>query len=263
LYRHGWGINGLKALPDAGKLLFGALNGEAGVIDVESGKVSTVLAPHEGPVLALAVRPDIGLAATGGADGVVNVWATGRWARKQRHANPYGPIWGLAFARDGKRLYYSGLDDFVTAWQMSPRKPFEEVASPYPRRFQATKDMSLGERQFARKCSVCHTLKPDDGNRAGPTLYKVFGRRAGSLPGYPYSDALKKSDIIWTEKTIGLLFDHGPQQVTPGSKMPLQQILDPRKRKALIAYLKTATSGEGEPQGRPEGESPRSTEQSK
>ncbi|MGI9384614.1 MAG: c-type cytochrome [Methyloligellaceae bacterium] len=263
LYRHGWGINCLKALPDAGKLLFGALDGQAGVLDVDSGKVSTVLAPHEGPVLALAVRGDAGLAATGGADGVVNVWASDRWAQKERHTNPYGPIWGLAFSPDGKRVYYSGLDDFVTVWQVQPRKPFEDVASPFPRRFQVTKDMSLGERQFARKCSVCHTLKPDDGNRAGPTLYKLFGRKAGSLPGYPYSDALKESDIIWNERTIGLLFDHGPQRVTPGTKMPLQQILDPRKREALIAYLKTATSGGSEPEGRRQGEPQSSREQSK
>lgn len=244
VYRHGWGLNCLKALSDPSKLVYGSLNGQAGVIDIETGEVSTVLAPHEGPILAVSVSAENGLAATGGADGVVNVWSIAPWAHKERHVNPYGPVWGLAFSGDGKRMYYSGLDDFVTMWQVEPRRPFEKVASSFPRRFQVSGEMSLGQRQFARKCSICHTLKPNDGNRAGPTLYKLFGRKAGTVPGYPYSDALKKSDIIWNERTIGLLFDHGPQEVTPGSKMPLQQIHDDKKRHALITYLKTATSVE-------------------
>ena len=47
--------------------------------------------------------------------------------------------------------------------------------------FHPKTEMSNGERQFARKCSVCHTLKADGKRRAGPTLYGVFGRRAGTL----------------------------------------------------------------------------------
>jgi cytochrome c len=102
-----------------------------------------------------------------------------------------------------------------------------------------------GELQFARKCSLCHTLTSDGGNRAGPTLYKVFGRRVGTLPGYPYSEALKKADIIWSAKTIELLFGLGPNHYLPGTKMPLQRIADPKKREALIAYLKGATEDGG------------------
>jgi cytochrome c len=107
-----------------------------------------------------------------------------------------------------------------------------------------TAAVSPGESQFARKCSLCHTLRPDGRNRAGPTLYKVFGRKAGTLPGYPYSDALLNADIVWSEETIGKLFGLGPDHYTPGTKMPLQKISDPEKRKALIAYLKVATSPE-------------------
>ncbi len=246
VYRHGWGINCLKALPDPGKLLFGSLNGAAGVVDIETGEVSTVLNPHEGPVLALAVSARHKLIATGGGDGGVNIWSMEDWGLKEQHQNPYSPIWGLAFTGDAKRIYYSGLDDFATLWQVSPRQPFETVEGRFPRRFQAREDMSLGELQFARKCSVCHTISPEGGNRAGPTLFGVFGRKAGSVPGYAYSPALLGSDIIWTEETIGRLFDHGPQHVTPGSKMPLQQIEDVTKRNALIAYLKAASTGEKE-----------------
>lgn len=255
VYRHGWGINCLEALPQPGRLLFGSLNGEAGIIDAPAGEVATELTPHEGPVLALAVSREHKLIATGGGEGAVNVFTLDPVGVEETHQNPYGPIWSMAFTGDADKLYYAGLDDFVTLWQIRPRQSFDMVETDFPRRFQVTEDMSLGERQFARKCSVCHTLTRDGGNRAGPTLFGVFGRKAGSLPGYTYSPALRDSDIVWNEETIGRLFDHGPQHVTPGSKMPLQQIDDEEKRDALVSYLKAATardrekSRDGDPDG--------------
>ena len=69
----------------------------------------------------------------------------------------------------------------------------------------------------------------------------MFGRRAGTLSGYVYSEALKKSDIIWNEETIGQLFGEGPQEVVPGTKMPLQKMTDAEERNALITFLKEAT----------------------
>ncbi|MGI9386574.1 MAG: c-type cytochrome, partial [Methyloligellaceae bacterium] len=99
--------------------------------------------------------------------------------------------------------------------------------------------------QFARKCSICHTLKKDGAHRAGPTLFGVFGRRAGTLPGYSYSKALKNSSIVWSERTIGRLFEEGPEHFTPGSKMPLQKIADAKVRGALVEFLKKATTEPG------------------
>ena len=162
----------------------------------------------------------------------------------ETYRNPFGPIWAMDFADRGTRIYYGSLDDHATAWQVTPRKPFEKVNSKFPRRFQIKKDISLGERQFARKCSVCHTLHPDDANRAGPTLHNVFGRKIGTLPGYPYSRALKSLNIVWSEETIDKLFALGLDKLTPGSKMPLQKINEKEKRDALIDFLKTATAVE-------------------
>ncbi|MEP3304591.1 MAG: c-type cytochrome, partial [Roseibium sp.] len=114
----------------------------------------------------------------------------------------------------------------------------------FPRRFQVSDTDDPGELQFARKCSVCHTLTPDGGNRAGPTLYGVFGRGAGTLPGYAYSPALLSADFIWDENTISDLFDYGPDVITPGSKMPIQRLKSVEDRDALVAFLKRATDPE-------------------
>ena len=146
-------------------------------------------------------------------------------------------------------MYYGGLDDFVSLWQIGSHQPYADAEREFPRRFQlsATGDNKLakGELQFARKCSVCHTLEQDGKNRAGPSLHGLFGRRIASVDGYPYSPALRTLDIVWTEDTVSKLFELGPEVFTPGSKMPLQKMSDPEQRAALIAYLKVTTAPGG------------------
>ena len=78
--------------------------------------------------------------------------------------------------------------------------------------------------------------------RAGPTLYKIFGRKAGTLEGYKYSKALIDSDIIWNEESINRLFDEGPDKVTPGTKMPIQRMKKIQDRQDLVMFLKKATN---------------------
>ena len=233
------------ALDDGKTLLFGVTDGKVGVLDIATGEEGKVLPPHLRPVLSLAISHDGKRAASGGGDGVIRVFDLPSFELLEEFENPYGPVWGLDFSADGKKLFHVGLDDQIHVWQISPRKPFEPVDVDFPRRFQVTNTDDPGELQFARKCSVCHTLTPDGGNRAGPTLYGVFGRKVGTLPGYPYSKALLDADFVWNEKTISDLFDHGPDVVTPGSKMPLQRLKTVEDRDALVAFLKRATDPNG------------------
>ena len=100
-----------------------------------------------------------------------------------------------------------------------------------------------GERgaELFRSCAACHTLTPDGGNRAGPTLHGVFGRRIATAPGYNYSPALRGLDIVWTRETIKQLFEVGPSKYTPGTKMPEQTVSTAEDREALVRFLEKAT----------------------
>lgn len=249
LYKHGWGLNVLMRLPGSERLVTGSLNGDVLVVDGTTGTVERELFTFERPVLSIGLVDKPGLLAVGAGDGSLRVVRLADWAEIESYQNPFGPVWAVAFAPGATALYYGGLDDFATRWQIRPRASFETVDSPFPRRFQVSGDpddpVAQGALQFARKCSVCHTLKPDGKNRAGPTLYKIFGRRIASLPGYPYSPELKDLDIIWTEETVSKLFELGPDKFTPGSKMPLQKMTDTAQRDALIAFLKVASEPEG------------------
>lgn len=242
IHNHGWGINVLARHQET--LVFGGLDGTLARVDIDSGE-SVELVKADRPILSLGLSGDGMRIAAGSGDGHIRVFQTADWSALEDHDSAYGPVWGLAFANtDGMSLYHSGLDDFAVLWQVSPRKAFDQPQGVYPRRFQLRSDMPVGERQFQRKCSVCHTLERDGRNRAGPTLYRLFGRKAGTLPGYPYSDSLRNADIVWNEQTIGQLFDDGPDIMTPGSKMPLQRLKNIEDRDALIAFLKLATDPE-------------------
>ena len=246
IHRHGWAVNVLRVLSGDNHILFGAVDGASAILHIETGESVIDLEPHEGPVLSLAVDEAARFVATGGGDGRIHLYAMDGWILEENHENPYGPVWALAFVPGGRTLLHAGLDDFAIGWRFSPRAPFEPVESTYPRRFQVRGEMDPGEEQFARKCSVCHTLSPDDANRAGPTLHGVFGREAGTLAGYPFSQALIDSRIVWDGETIAQLFDLGPDIVTPGTKMPIQRIKDPEELDALVAFLRRATALDGQ-----------------
>jgi len=88
-----------------------------------------------------------------------------------------------------------------------------------------------------RACVACHTLSAEEGPRAGPTLAGIFGRKIATLPGYNFSDALKKLNIVWTPETVSKLFELGPMTYTPGTKMPEQRIGSAEDRAALMGFL--------------------------
>ena len=87
------------------------------------------------------------------------------------------------------------------------------------------------------QCAACHSLKPGVAG-VGPSLVGVYGTKAGEVPGYSFSPALKASGLTWDDATLDKWLA-GPMQLVPGTKMTYQGMADPAKRQKLIAFLKT------------------------
>jgi len=104
-------------------------------------------------------------------------------------------------------------------------------------------DAQSGVKLFPQ-CAACHTLEPGR-NLTGPSLANLFGRKAGTVSSFlRYSDALKRSSVVWDEKTLdGWLKD--PDKFIPGNDMTFPGIKDDTARRDLIAYLKAADTTPG------------------
>ena len=91
-------------------------------------------------------------------------------------------------------------------------------------------------RELFKPCRTCHVIAPGGPDRVGPNLHGVFGRKAGSRPGFAYSAALRDADFVWTaERLDAWLAD--PKGYLPGSSMAFPGVPDPADRAALIAWL--------------------------
>lgn len=242
VYRHGWGINTLVRI-DENRLLFGGLDGTVGIVGIDEAEQISELAKSDRPIQSVKVSPDATFMAYSDGAGSISVFKVSDGEPVGAAPVAIGPVWDFDFVPGTSQIYHVGLDDFAALWQVSP-PDFSPPKSKFPRRFQVKETDDPGELEFRRKCSVCHTLTPDGANRAGPTLYKIFGRRVGTLPGYVYSEALLSANFRWNETTIAQLFDEGPDVMLPGTKMPLQKLTDTGRRDALIQFLKTATEPE-------------------
>lgn len=239
-HNHGFGVNVLVLDEEAGWIALGGLDGGVLILDLATAEPIADLTADRKPILAMALSPDRNLLAIGDGEGYIHVARTADWTTERDfHAVARGPVWALAFTADGSGLISGGLDDFATIWPLDEAASVPETEEPH--RFHLTEGLSNGARQFQRKCSICHSLEPEGGRRAGPTLHGLFGRRAGTVQDYAYSDALAGSDIVWDSATIDRLFDLGPEHYTPGSKMPMQRITGADDRADLIAYLREAT----------------------
>lgn len=231
-------LNGVVIAPDGeiavtaadGKLrLFGPDGGPRGEIEI-----------GQTPLIALAISADGATIATGGLRGQVALIDRKARAIRATLLGPGLPVWSLAFLPDGRQLLSGGADRLVRRWNAITG---EHVGAVVPRAGDDVLAAFQGERgaQVFRACAACHTLTPADGNRAGPTLHGIFGRRIATAPGYAYSEALKGMDIVWSKETVAKLFEVGPNTYTPGTKMPEQTIGSVEDRQALVDWLEKVT----------------------
>jgi cytochrome c len=97
-------------------------------------------------------------------------------------------------------------------------------------------DAAAGEKVFA-VCKACHQVGETAKIGIGPVLNGVIGRRAGTYPGYSYSDANKNSGLTWDEATFQE-YIKDPKAKVPGTKMIYAGLKDEQKATDLLAYLK-------------------------
>ena len=91
-----------------------------------------------------------------------------------------------------------------------------------------------------QKCKICHSLDQGGPNRVGPNLSGVFGRKAGTVADFAYSDAMKNSGVVWGDDTLAS-FLRDPKESLPGNRMSFPGIKDDATLRALLRSLKQAT----------------------
>jgi cytochrome c len=102
---------------------------------------------------------------------------------------------------------------------------------------RADGDPAAGKQVF-KKCHACHNIGEGANNSIGPVLNGVVGRKAGSYPGYDYSDANKGSGITWDVATLQKYLKN-PQEVVPHTKMMFPGLTSDKDVNNVIAYLST------------------------
>lgn len=103
-----------------------------------------------------------------------------------------------------------------------------------------TGDVANGQAKF-NQCRACHTPDQGGANMTGPNLWGIFGRKAGSIEGFSYSDGLKASGIVWDAPKIDKWIEN-PRAVVADTRMSFMGLKDPKDRIDVVAYLKTATT---------------------
>jgi cytochrome c len=232
-------LNSVVVAPD-GEIATTGADGKVYLLSA-AGERKGEIEAAETPIIALASSGDGKLIAAAGIRGSVAI--IDRAARKLERTlvGPGLPVWSVAFFPDNRTLLTGGTDRMVRRWDAVTGEPIGNVVMGAPEDPLAAFAGDHGAEIF-RACVACHTLNANDGVRAGPTLAGIFGRKIATLPGYNFSDALKKLDIVWTPETVSKLFEVGPMAYTPGTKMPEQQIGSADDRAALMKFLEKATS---------------------
>ena len=205
-----------------------------------AGEVRGSVHAGDTPIIALALSPDGTLIAAAGIHGSVAIIDRSKRAIARTVDGPGLPVWSAAFFPNNRTLLTGGADRVIRRWDAITGEQIGSVVAGGPADPLAAYGGDPGVQVF-RACVACHTLRRDEGNRAGPTLAGLMGRRIATLPGYNFSPALKKLNIVWTPETVAKLFELGPATFTPGTKMPEQTINSAEDRAALVKFLEKVT----------------------
>ena len=227
------------AIGGDGEIVAGGADGRVYFLAGDGTRAGEIAAGPR-PVISLAISPNGALAAAASIGGSVAVIDRKTREVARTLVGPGLPVWSVAFMPDSRTLLTGGADNIIRRWNAATGEPVDSVLMEKAGDPLAAYAGDRGAEIF-RACVACHTLGADQANRAGPTLAGLFGRRIATAPGYNFSEALKRLDIIWTPETVSKLFEIGPAVYTPGTKMPEQRIGSELDRAALVQFLERAT----------------------
>jgi len=232
-------LNAVAIAPD-GEIITAGADGKIYLLSA-AGERRGEVAAEGTPIVAIALSGDGRRIAAAGIRGSVTI--LDRVARRVERTliGPGAPVWSVAFLPDNRTLLAGGADRTIRRWDTTTGEPMDGLAAGGIDDPLAAYAGDPGAEVF-RACIACHALGPNDGNRAGPTLAGIFGRRIATLPGYNFSAALKALEIVWTPETVSKLFEVGPAEFTPGTKMPEQRIGSAADRAALVRFLAKTTA---------------------
>lgn len=230
-------LNAVSVAPD-GQIIAAGATGKVYFLS-PTGELQSEVEAAAVPIIALAVSGDGKLVAASSIRGAVAIIErTGRMLERTL-VGPGMPAWSVAFLPDNSTLLTGGADRLIRRWNAVTGEHMGDVTMSGSADPLAQYEGDPGAQVF-RACIACHTLKADQGPRAGPTLAGIFGRRIATLSGYDFSPALKALDIVWTPETVSKLFEIGPAAYTPGTKMPEQRV-GADDRAALVKFLEKVT----------------------
>lgn len=227
------------AVSGDGEIATGGADGKLYFLTGTGAAVGEIAAGPK-PVISIAISPDNALVAAASIGGSVAVIDRKTRGLARTLVGPGLPVWSVAFLPDSRTLLTGGADNIIRRWDATTGDPIDPLLLETAGDPLAAYAGDRGADIF-RACVACHTLGAEQANRAGPTLAGIFGRRIATVPGYNFSEALKRLDIVWTPETISRLFEIGPSAYTPGTKMPEQRIGAEQDRAALVQFLERAT----------------------
>lgn len=141
------------------------------------------------------------------------------------------PFWLFAVAVTGMLAATAGAQEqsFVGGYQAK--------MTPELRERLKKADLAAGDNFFERKCSQCHDGDRSGGHAKGPFLWNVFGRKAGSVAGFEFSEAMRKAGVTWDYATLDYYLAN-TERAVPGKAMNFPGIADDALRAAVLMRLR-------------------------
>jgi cytochrome c len=99
-------------------------------------------------------------------------------------------------------------------------------------------DLKVGQEVFSAECAECHSVR-DGKQKKGPSVFGVMGRKAATVQGFDYSEALRKSEWVWDTERMRFYLQQPAKKANPGGKMKYEGLVDPVALDALLEYLQS------------------------